>query len=135
MYRVDGSSDLAEESLDHLEGYLGSRPVRTGNGAADQLQLDIYGEVMESIAVNDVYDPIGYSGWRGLVKILDCLPGFRDLPPSPRAPRRPDLGPIEATETAWHQPNPVHRERLKRLCQRPEHPPQRRPTRGWRHRL
>ena len=46
MYRVDGSSDLIEESLDHLEGYQASRPVRIGNGAADQLQLDIYGEAM-----------------------------------------------------------------------------------------
>ena len=44
MYRVDGSSDLEEEILDHWEGYAGSRPVRIGNGAADQLQLDIYGE-------------------------------------------------------------------------------------------
>ena len=44
MYRVDGSSDLNEETLDHFEGWRGSRPVRIGNGAADQLQLDIYGE-------------------------------------------------------------------------------------------
>src|SRR2546422_815270 len=42
MYRVDGSSDLDEVSLDHLAGYRGSRPVRAGNGAAGQLQLDIY---------------------------------------------------------------------------------------------
>ena len=49
MYRVDGSSDLVEETLDHFEGYRGSRPVRIGNGAADQLQLDIYGEAMDSI--------------------------------------------------------------------------------------
>jgi GH15 family glucan-1,4-alpha-glucosidase len=40
MYRIDGSSDLSEETLDHLEGYAGSEPVRIGNGAADQLQLD-----------------------------------------------------------------------------------------------
>ena len=49
MYRVDGSSDLEEEALEHWEGYRGSGPVRIGNGAADQLQLDIYGEAMDSI--------------------------------------------------------------------------------------
>ena len=53
MYRVDGSPDLDEESLDHLEGYRGSRPVRIGNGAADQLQLDIYGEALDSIYLAD----------------------------------------------------------------------------------
>ena len=53
MYRVDGSSDLSEEILEHWEGYRGSRPVRIGNGAADQLQLDIYGEALDSIYVGD----------------------------------------------------------------------------------
>ena len=53
MYRVDGSSDLDEEVLDHFEGYRGSAPVRIGNGAADQLQLDIYGEAMDSIRFAD----------------------------------------------------------------------------------
>ena len=53
MYRVDGSSDLTEETLEHWEGYRGSRPVRIGNGAADQLQLDIYGEAMDSIYFAD----------------------------------------------------------------------------------
>ncbi len=53
MYRVDGSCDLAEETLDHFEGYRGSSPVRIGNGAADQLQLDIYGEAMDSILFTD----------------------------------------------------------------------------------
>ena len=53
MYRVDGSSDLNEEILDHLEGYAGSKPVRIGNGAADQLQLDIYGEALDSIYLAD----------------------------------------------------------------------------------
>ena len=48
MYRVDGSSDLIEETLPHWEGYRGSKPVRIGNGAADQLQLDIYGEAIDS---------------------------------------------------------------------------------------
>ena len=50
MYRVDGSSDLTEETLDHWEGWRGSSPVRIGNGAADQLQLDIYGEAMDALA-------------------------------------------------------------------------------------
>jgi hypothetical protein len=48
MYGVDGREDLPEEELSHLEGYMGSAPVRIGNGAATQLQLDIYGELMDS---------------------------------------------------------------------------------------
>ncbi len=44
MYGIDGRSDLTEQTLDHLEGYRGSRPVRIGNGAHKQLQLDIYGD-------------------------------------------------------------------------------------------
>ena len=53
MYRIDGSPDLDEETLDHFEGYRGSRPVRIGNGAAGQLQLDIYGEALDSIYLAD----------------------------------------------------------------------------------
>ena len=53
MYRVDGTSDLVEETLDHFEGWRGSRPVRIGNGAADQLQLDIYGEAATAISLAD----------------------------------------------------------------------------------
>ena len=49
MYGVDGSSELTEEILDHLEGYRRSGPVRIGNGAANQLQLDIYGELIDSV--------------------------------------------------------------------------------------
>ena len=55
MYRVDGSSDLEEEELDHLEGYCGSRPVRVGNEASTQLQLDIYGELIDAIYVHNKY--------------------------------------------------------------------------------
>ncbi|TMM19634.1 MAG: glycoside hydrolase family 15 protein [Actinobacteria bacterium] len=73
MYRVDGTSDLVEETLDHFEGYMGSRPVRIGNGASDQLQLDIYGEAMDSIALADPTEPIGYLGWLELTHILDWL--------------------------------------------------------------
>src|SRR5215203_370848 len=49
MYGIDGRSELTEETLDHLEGYRGSRPVRIGNGAYNQLQLDIYGELMDAV--------------------------------------------------------------------------------------
>lgn len=46
MYRVDGGRELPERELDHLPGYAGSQPVRTGNGAVDQRQTDVLGEVM-----------------------------------------------------------------------------------------
>jgi GH15 family glucan-1,4-alpha-glucosidase len=74
MYRVDGSSDLDEYTLDHFEGYRGSSPVRIGNGAADQLQLDIYGEAMDSIYFIDQgpYGP-GDAGWSDIVGMLDWL--------------------------------------------------------------
>ncbi|MFF2546633.1 glycoside hydrolase family 15 protein [Kitasatospora sp. NPDC058063] len=49
MYRLDGSSDLTETVLDHLPGYQGSRPVRIGNGAAGQLQLDVFGYVADAL--------------------------------------------------------------------------------------
>ena len=48
MYGIDGRTDLEEQTLPHLEGYMGSRPVRVGNGAAKQSQLDIYGEVLDT---------------------------------------------------------------------------------------
>lgn len=46
MYRINGSPDLPERELPHLDGYAGSRPVRIGNGAAAQRQIDVYGEVL-----------------------------------------------------------------------------------------
>jgi GH15 family glucan-1,4-alpha-glucosidase len=74
MYRVDGSSDLVEESLEHFEGWRDSRPVRIGNGAADQLQLDIYGEAFDSLshAARDG-EPIPYEGWQKLCRVIDWL--------------------------------------------------------------
>ena len=81
MYRVDGSSDLTEETLDHFEGWRGSRPVRIGNGAADQLQLDIYGEAMDAILTADDYGlPISHAGWVSLTKIIDWVAGNWDQP-------------------------------------------------------
>ena len=74
MYRVDGSSDLVEESLDHLAGYRNSAPVRIGNGAADQLQLDIYGEAMDSILQADAHGvELPYRGWTRVQGMLDWL--------------------------------------------------------------
>jgi GH15 family glucan-1,4-alpha-glucosidase len=81
MYRVDGSSDLSEESLDHFEGYLGSRPVRIGNGAADQLQLDIYGELVDSLHLADTQGlRLGHSGWTRLSGLLGWLCEHWDQP-------------------------------------------------------
>jgi GH15 family glucan-1,4-alpha-glucosidase len=48
MHRVDGSTDIREEELPHLSGYRGSRPVRIGNAAVEQRQLDIFGEVLDT---------------------------------------------------------------------------------------
>jgi GH15 family glucan-1,4-alpha-glucosidase len=74
MYRVDGSSDLNEEILPHWEGYRGSTPVRIGNGAADQLQLDIYGEAIDSIYFGAQHGlEAGYRGWRHLGDIMSWL--------------------------------------------------------------
>jgi GH15 family glucan-1,4-alpha-glucosidase len=74
MYRVDGSSDLFEETLDHFEGYRGSSPVRIGNGAADQLQLDIYGEAMDSIYLADTNGlQLPHEGWTQIRRVIDWL--------------------------------------------------------------
>jgi len=73
MYTVDGSSEIGEQTLDHLEGYLGARPVRVGNGAAGQRQIDVYGEIMDSVFLYNKEVPISYDLWIGLSKRLDWL--------------------------------------------------------------
>ena len=74
MYGVDGRADLTEETLDHLEGYRGSAPVRVGNGAADQLQLDIYGELVDSIYLYNKYgEPISHDSWSDLCRIVEWV--------------------------------------------------------------
>ena len=81
MYRVDGSTDLEEIELGHLSGHLDSRPVRIGNGAADQLQLDIYGELIDSIYLYDKYGtPISHDTWVALTGIVDWLCAHWDQP-------------------------------------------------------
>jgi GH15 family glucan-1,4-alpha-glucosidase len=74
VYGVDGRQKLDEASLDHFEGYERSRPVRVGNAAYQQLQLDIYGEMMDSIYLANKYgDAISYAGWKDVQRILTWL--------------------------------------------------------------
>ena len=74
MYGIDGRHELDEEMLDHLEGYKGSRPVRVGNGAFDQLQLDIYGELMDSVYLYNKYgSPISYDFWSHLRQLTNWV--------------------------------------------------------------
>ncbi|MFE0274149.1 glycoside hydrolase family 15 protein [Streptomyces sp. NPDC058992] len=81
MYRVDGSSDLEEEILDDWEGYEGSSPVRIGNGAASQLQLDIYGEALDSIFfAHERGIQLDHRGWTSLRTLLDWLSDHWDQP-------------------------------------------------------
>jgi GH15 family glucan-1,4-alpha-glucosidase len=74
MYGTDGRRKLDELTLDHLKGYAHSLPVRIGNAAYQQLQLDIYGEMMDSVYLANKYgDPISYSGWLDVQRILEWL--------------------------------------------------------------
>jgi len=74
LYKVDGSTHTKEHDLENLAGYRGSKPVRVGNGAADQVQLDVYGTVLESIwlYVQDVGHLDGETG-RDVAKIADYV--------------------------------------------------------------
>ncbi len=74
MYHPDGRQELDEIILDSLSGYKNSRPVRIGNGAYQQLQLDIYGELMDAVYLAAKYgDGVSYDGWHNLQRILDWL--------------------------------------------------------------
>jgi GH15 family glucan-1,4-alpha-glucosidase len=81
MYRIDGSPDLKEESLEHWSGYRGSAPVRIGNGAAEQLQLDIYGEALDAVFAADRAGlELTHSGWEAITAVLDWLADNWDQP-------------------------------------------------------
>ncbi|MFC9947833.1 glycoside hydrolase family 15 protein [Streptomyces pratensis] len=81
MYRVDGEPLLAEEVLGHLAGYRGSHPVRLGNAASGQLQLDIYGEALYALSEGrEVGMQTGYRGWKKVSRVLDWLAGSWDRP-------------------------------------------------------
>ncbi|MCI0556003.1 MAG: glycoside hydrolase family 15 protein, partial [Anaerolineae bacterium] len=81
MYGIDGRHELNEEILTHLEGYRGSAPVRIGNAARNQLQLDIYGELMDSVYLHNKYgNPISYDLWRSLSRLVDWVCDHWNVP-------------------------------------------------------
>ncbi|MEY9845568.1 glycoside hydrolase family 15 protein [Streptacidiphilus sp. MAP5-3] len=81
MYGIDGRSELPEYELPHLEGYLGSGPVRVGNAATGQLQLDIYGAMIDSIYLYDKWgQPISSDGWEKVGAVADWLCDHWDQP-------------------------------------------------------
>lgn len=74
LYGVGGETDFPEADLDELDGYRGSRPVRVGNGAEYQLQLDSYGELLDCISICEVFgDDVMREEWphfRSLVEFV-----------------------------------------------------------------
>jgi GH15 family glucan-1,4-alpha-glucosidase len=74
LYGVDGKAELHEEELPHLSGYRDSRPVRLGNRTYDQLQLDLYGAVLDAAYLHNRYGaPLNYDVWQSLRIILNWL--------------------------------------------------------------
>jgi GH15 family glucan-1,4-alpha-glucosidase len=74
LYGIDGRQEIPEETLDHLCGYMDSRPVRIGNAAYSQLQLDIYGEMMDAFYLANKYgEGISHDGWLSMKRMLEWL--------------------------------------------------------------
>ncbi|MFD5373241.1 glycoside hydrolase family 15 protein [Streptomyces griseoincarnatus] len=81
MYGIDGRTDLPERTLDHLEGHRGSCPVRVGNAAADQLQLDVYGALIDSIYLYDKWaEPISSEQWEHVTALVEWVCANWDQP-------------------------------------------------------
>ncbi len=81
MYGIDGRSELPEEELPHLEGHLGSAPVRIGNDAVKQLQLDIYGALIDSLYLYDKWgEPLSSDHWDTVGKLVDWVCDNWDQP-------------------------------------------------------
>ncbi|WP_225900948.1 MULTISPECIES: glycoside hydrolase family 15 protein [unclassified Streptomyces] len=81
MYGIDGCRDLPERELPHLEGYRGSAPVRVGNAAVDQLQLDIYGALIDSLYLYDKWGkPISSAHWDSISELVDWVCDHWDQP-------------------------------------------------------
>jgi GH15 family glucan-1,4-alpha-glucosidase len=72
LYAIDGRQELPETELSHLSGHGGAQPVRIGNGAYDQIQLDIFGELMDAVyLVNKYGDAISHQGWKHVREVVD----------------------------------------------------------------
>jgi GH15 family glucan-1,4-alpha-glucosidase len=74
MFGIDGRHGLVEDELHDLDGYRGSRPVRVGNDAVRQLQLDVYGELMDAVYLYNKYAaPISFGLWVSLRRLIDWV--------------------------------------------------------------
>ncbi len=74
MYGIDGRHDLREEVLPHFEGYMCSSPVRIGNDAYAQLQLDLSGELMDAVYLFNKYGaPVHHDLWQDLVRLTEWV--------------------------------------------------------------
>jgi len=93
MFGVGGERELPERTLDHLEGYRGSRPVRIGNAAVDQFQLDVYGEVMDSVHIWRRNFEMTEGMWALAKSLVDDVMRLWD---------QPDLGPWEVRSEPQH---------------------------------
>ncbi len=93
MYGVDGSRDLPERTLPHLSGYRDSAPVRVGNAAVEQLQLDVYGEILATAYTWSRTSPIGEGTWWSLTRLVDWVAEHW---------REPDSGIWEVRANAEH---------------------------------
>jgi GH15 family glucan-1,4-alpha-glucosidase len=74
LYGIDGRTEIVEENLDHLSGYMESKPVRLGNAAYGQIQLDLYGAILDAAYLYNKHGaPLDYDLWQNLRRILDWL--------------------------------------------------------------
>lgn len=81
MYTIKGEKELDEQVLENMEGYMRSAPVRIGNNAYAQLQLDIYGELMDAVYLSNKYGtPISYGFWKNLTHQIDWVCDNWDQP-------------------------------------------------------
>ncbi|GHH93422.1 glycoside hydrolase family 15 protein [Streptomyces capillispiralis] len=81
MYGIDGRTELPERELGHLAGHRGSAPVRIGNAAADQLQLDVYGALIDSVYLYDKWaEPVSSEQWDHVTALVDWVCAHWDQP-------------------------------------------------------